>query len=93
MQNIDKSLSPYQHKIADALEDLNQMLGVTYEGFIKHKKALLAEAESLGRKVHEFEKPFVVDAARFERAFGLRPTPLDEAIRATVAWYRAHPAG
>jgi len=61
MQTIDKSLSPYQHKVADALEDLNQMIGLTYEGFIKHKKALLAEAEALGRKVHEFEKTF--DAA------------------------------
>lgn len=56
MQTIDKSLSPYQHKIADSLEDLHQMIGITYEGFIKHKKALLAEAESLGRKVHESEK-------------------------------------
>lgn len=58
MQSIDKSLSPYQHKIAETLSDLHQMIGLTYEGFIKHKKAPLAEAESLGRKVHEFEKTF-----------------------------------
>lgn len=40
--------------------------------------------------LYEFERPFVVDGSRFERLFGLRPTPLDEAMRRTVRWYRAH---
>lgn len=42
--------------------------------------------------MYEFEKPFLVDSSRFERAFGWLATPLDEAIAATVDWYRAHPA-
>jgi len=58
MQTIDKSLAPQQQKVADVLEDLYAMISLTYEGFIKHKKAPLAEAEALGRKVHEFEKAF-----------------------------------
>lgn len=41
--------------------------------------------------MYEFEKPFVVDSGKFERAFGVKATPIEEAIRATVAWYRAHP--
>jgi nucleoside-diphosphate-sugar epimerase len=41
--------------------------------------------------LYEFEKPFVVDSSKFERAFGLKATPIEEAIRSTVAWYRAHP--
>jgi nucleoside-diphosphate-sugar epimerase len=41
--------------------------------------------------MYEFEKPFVVDSSKFERAFGVVATPIPEAIRATVAWYRAHP--
>jgi nucleoside-diphosphate-sugar epimerase len=41
--------------------------------------------------MYEFEKPFVADSGAFERAFGMRPTPLAESIRATVAWFRAHP--
>ena len=42
--------------------------------------------------LYEFERPFVVDSSKFERAFGLRATPLLEALAQTVAWYQAHPA-
>ncbi len=42
--------------------------------------------------MYEFEKPFIVDSNKFERAFGVKATPIEEAIKATVAWYRAHPA-
>lgn len=41
--------------------------------------------------MYEFEQPFVVDSGAFERTFGLPATPLKEALRATVAWYRNHP--
>jgi nucleoside-diphosphate-sugar epimerase len=44
--------------------------------------------------LYEFEEPFVVDDSSFERAFGERATPLGEAIRRTVRWYREErPAG
>jgi nucleoside-diphosphate-sugar epimerase len=44
--------------------------------------------------LYEFEEPFVVDHSRFERAFGGHATPLGEAIRETVRWYRSkRPAG
>jgi nucleoside-diphosphate-sugar epimerase len=38
--------------------------------------------------LYEFEEPFVVDHSAFERAFGVRATPLREAIGETVRWYR-----
>jgi nucleoside-diphosphate-sugar epimerase len=41
--------------------------------------------------MYEFEKPLVVDSSKFERAFGVQATPMADAIKATVAWYRAHP--
>lgn len=41
--------------------------------------------------MYEFEKPFVVDSSRFEKAFGMTATPMREAIRETVAWYKANP--
>ena len=41
--------------------------------------------------MYEFEKPFVVDSAKFEKAFGMKATLIRDAIKATVAWYRAHP--
>jgi nucleoside-diphosphate-sugar epimerase len=43
--------------------------------------------------MYEFEKPFVVDSTRFERTFGVRATPLRDAIRETVAWYRQNSNG
>ena len=40
--------------------------------------------------MYEFEEPFVVDDSKFTETFDTDPTPLDEAIRETVAWYRQH---
>jgi nucleoside-diphosphate-sugar epimerase len=51
----------------------------------------IPEAREMVEMMYEFEAPFVVDSNKFERTFGVRATPLREAIRATVAWYRAHP--
>jgi nucleoside-diphosphate-sugar epimerase len=45
----------------------------------------------LDEMLYEFEEPFVVDSAKFERAFGDHATPLSEAIPATVEWFRTHP--
>lgn len=42
----------------------------------------------LGEIEYQFTRPFVIDAAATEATFGLRATPLDEALAATVAWYR-----
>jgi nucleoside-diphosphate-sugar epimerase len=43
---------------------------------------------------YEFEEPFVVDHSDFTRSFGDHATPLREAIRRTVRWYREErPAG
>jgi len=40
---------------------------------------------------YEFEEPFVMDHSRFERAFGMKATPLREAIQTTVDWFRKNP--
>jgi nucleoside-diphosphate-sugar epimerase len=37
---------------------------------------------------YEFEQPYVMDGSKFTRAFGGAPTPLPEAVAATVAWFR-----
>jgi nucleoside-diphosphate-sugar epimerase len=39
--------------------------------------------------LYQWERPFVLDAAKFQRAFGpLEPTPHQQAVAATVAWFR-----
>jgi nucleoside-diphosphate-sugar epimerase len=40
--------------------------------------------------LYEFENPYIVDHSQFVQAFGNHATPHQEAIRATVAWYREH---
>jgi nucleoside-diphosphate-sugar epimerase len=42
--------------------------------------------------LYEFEQPFIVDHSKYERAFGNQATPLPDAIRATVNWFRQHHA-
>jgi nucleoside-diphosphate-sugar epimerase len=39
-------------------------------------------------QLYQSERPWVVDSAKFERAFGWSATPLPEAIGATTAWFR-----
>jgi nucleoside-diphosphate-sugar epimerase len=39
--------------------------------------------------LYQWERPFVLDASKFQRAFGpLEPTPHPQAVATTVAWFR-----
>lgn len=38
--------------------------------------------------MYEFEEPYIVDHSQFAAAFSADPTPLDQAIQETVAWYK-----
>ena len=48
----------------------------------------IPEARESMEMAYEFEQPFVVDSSKFQQAFNMQPTPLREAVRCTVAWYR-----
>ena len=39
--------------------------------------------------IYEFEEPYIVDSSQFTQTFGASPTPHEQAIKETVAWYRA----
>jgi nucleoside-diphosphate-sugar epimerase len=47
-------------------------------------------ARELIEMAYEFEEPYIMDDSKFTRAFGGAPTPHREAIRQTVAWFKAH---
>lgn len=66
-------------KLAPASRALLSMAGLFIPG-----------AREMVEMLYEFEKPFVVDSIKFEQAFGMKPTPVREAVRRTVAWHRAH---
>ncbi|WP_271218066.1 NAD-dependent epimerase/dehydratase family protein [Streptosporangium carneum] len=46
---------------------------------------MLGELEELR---YQFVRPFVLDSSDFQRTFGVTPTPMDEALSATIAWWR-----
>jgi nucleoside-diphosphate-sugar epimerase len=49
--------------------------------------------EALG-VVYQWTEPFVVDDSKFLSTFGpFELTPIEEAVRTTVEWYRSHQAG
>ena len=48
-----------------------------------------ANMKELFEMLYQFERDFVMDSSRFESIFGMQATPLDEAIRQTLDWYRS----
>ena len=42
----------------------------------------------LAEMSYQFEQPFILDTTKFESTFGAAVTPMDVAIKETVAWYR-----
>jgi len=50
----------------------------------------ISDAREAVEMMYQFEKPFVVESSKFERTFGEHATPLREAIRQTIEWYREH---
>ena len=51
----------------------------------------IPEAKETVEMMYEFEQPFIVDSNKFEDTFGMQATPMREAIKETVVWYRSHP--
>jgi nucleoside-diphosphate-sugar epimerase len=51
----------------------------------------MPEAKESVEMMYEFEKPFIIDSSKFEKTFGMKATPIHEAIKETVAWYKSHP--
>jgi nucleoside-diphosphate-sugar epimerase len=50
----------------------------------------IPEAKESLEMMYEFDQPFIVDSNKFEKTFGMKATPLKEAMQETVAWYKSH---
>jgi nucleoside-diphosphate-sugar epimerase len=51
----------------------------------------IPEAKESVEMMYEFDQPFVIDSSKFEKMFGMKATPIREAVKETVAWYKSHP--
>jgi nucleoside-diphosphate-sugar epimerase len=74
-------------------EELGQPLKFSTTGKMMMRLGglFIPEAREVVEMMYEFEKPFVVDHSKFEKAFGNIATPLRESLRNTLAWFKAHP--
>jgi nucleoside-diphosphate-sugar epimerase len=66
-------------------------LSTTSKAMMRMAGLFMPGAREMVEMSYEFEKPFVIDSSKFERTFGMRPTPLPQAIQETLDWYRSHP--
>ncbi len=53
-------------------------------GWLRTALRVIPAVRSLDETKHQFERPFLLDSSDAERRFGLSPTPMDEALGATV---------
>ena len=51
----------------------------------------IPEAKESFEMLYEFDQPFVVDSSKFEMAFDVKATPIRDAMKETVDWFRDHP--
>lgn len=51
----------------------------------------IPEAKESLEMMYEFDKPFIIDSSKFEKTFEMSATPMREALRETVKWFRDHP--
>jgi nucleoside-diphosphate-sugar epimerase len=47
-----------------------------------------ADLREMPQILYQFERPFVMDSSAAQRELGLAPTPFDETIEETLAWWR-----
>lgn len=74
----------------EAGQSLNLMVGSPW--LMRLMGLFVPPVRGISENFYQFAEPFIVDHRKFEQAFGnqMQPTPLREAIRTTVAWYRQH---
>ncbi|MDZ4767142.1 MAG: NAD-dependent epimerase/dehydratase family protein [Chloroflexota bacterium] len=48
-------------------------------------------AREMVEMMYEFTQPFVMDSSKFTKRFNIRATPIQDAARESVAWFKANP--
>lgn len=58
--------------------------------FLRLGGLFIPEARELPEMIYQWRTPFVIDDRQFRARFAATATPIDDAVRATIAWARAH---
>ena len=51
----------------------------------------IPEVKEMVEMLYEFDQPFIMDSSKFERTFGMQATPMRDAIKETVTWFKSYP--
>ncbi|MGL5857494.1 MAG: NAD-dependent epimerase/dehydratase family protein [Angustibacter sp.] len=63
-------------------------VGVIPAGALRLGGLVMPVLRELREVQYQFDRPFVMDSSAATDTFGIEPTPLDEALAATITWYR-----
>ncbi|MBK8027303.1 MAG: NAD-dependent epimerase/dehydratase family protein [Chloroflexi bacterium] len=74
-----------------ALAGTQPKIGAVNKMMMRLAGLFVPGAREMVEMMYEFEKPFLLDSSAFTRTFGMTATPLDQGLRETVEWFRAHP--
>lgn len=98
----DEAMGQIWHAPSDAARTQQQLLDLIGENVSQPVKVTVAnkfmlsalgvfvrDVREIVEMYYEFDQPFVMESQKFTRAFGMAPTPLRDAVRATVEWNRA----
>ena len=77
-----------------AIDDIAQIVGTTKVKITKVPTAALrvlglfnTDVRELPKTLYQFQSAFIIDDAETRGTFGLEPTPWDDVLRTTIAYY------
>ena len=80
--------------VRQAIDDIAQILGTTKVKITKVPTAALrvlglfnTDVRELPKTLYQFQSAFIIDDAETRGTFGLEPTPWDDVLRTTIAYY------
>jgi nucleoside-diphosphate-sugar epimerase len=80
--------------VRQAANEIARIVGVTNVKFTKVPKTALrllglfnTDVRELPKTLYQFEAPFVIDDSETRSMFGLQPTPWDEVLTSTIAYF------
>jgi hypothetical protein len=81
--------------VRQAIDDLARLTGTTRVKITKVPTVALrvlgifnTDVRELPKTLYQFQAPFVIDDSETRSTFGLEPTPWDDVLNATIAYYR-----
>ena len=78
-------------EMASELLDIKPQITVISPFMMRLVGLFIPGARASVEMMYEFTEPFVVDSSKFEKTFGMKATPLQDAIKEPVGWYKNQP--